>query len=156
MGRGLVIIVNKVDLIENDDYKKQQLKNEIEMSFNKLFSWVRIIKLSALTGKGVKSTILENAINESLNSLNMHIKTSEFNKFLSSITKEKPHPTYKGKAIRILYGTQKIGKIPPEFILFTNGAIKPNYQRFIIKEIRKKYVFFGSPIRLVIKPKDVK
>jgi len=66
-------------------------------------------------------------------------------------------PMYKGKAVKLYYLTQ-VGTEPPAFVAFTNypTAFKDAYKRHIEKELREKFLFQGTPIRIFLKKKEGK
>ncbi|MFC1541708.1 ribosome biogenesis GTPase Der [Candidatus Latescibacterota bacterium] len=148
-GSGLIIAANKWDLIEKETMTMKKMTGEI---FDQLpdKSDYPIIFTSALTGKRIPK-LIETAIQVS-DSRKYRIPTAEFNEFIEHL----PVPPGAGD-ISILYGTQ-YGVEPPSFKLFVNNKkeVRSNFSRYIEKNIRKKFGFFGTPIRISFSGKKKK
>jgi GTP-binding protein len=81
------------------------------------------------------------------------VPTGELNAFLGRLVAAQPHPVRSGKQPRILFATQPT-VAPPKFILFTTGLLDPAYTRFIERRLREEFGFVGTPIHLVVKPRE--
>ena len=96
-------------------------------------------------------------MDESRNVIKEHrrrVSTGELNQFFAEVCETHPPPTQSGRSVRIHYLTQ--GAIrPPTFILWANRPqyLAESYKRFLVNQLRKRYGFKGSPIRLVVKRK---
>jgi len=148
-GKGALIALNKWDLVEKET---NTLKAYIQGIYRNLsfFSFVPVIPVSALTGKRT-SRILDTAIEIAQRGATK-ISTSRFNQSLKEITESHPPGHYRGKRIKILYGTQ-VRNFPPTFLLFSNApeAIPEAYRRFLSTRLREGFDLTGLPIRLVFK-----
>ena len=149
-GKGLIILLNKWDLIKgkvNPNYLKAI---EAELGF---VDYAPFIKISALTGMNVKKIF--NYIEKISNFQQKRIQTSKLNKFVHEIMTYQPPPSYKGKRVKINYITQ-VDTNPPKFIFFTNipEGIKESYKRFLTNRLREEFKFTGVPIRIFFKKKN--
>jgi GTP-binding protein len=149
--KGVVIIVNKWDLVEKDTnssrFFEENIKNKISpfrdvpVIFTSVPNKLRIIK--ALEAAMV---VYHNRIRK--------IPTSQLNEILLPVVKDNPPPMVKGKMIRIKYVTQlKIHY--PSFVFFCNlpQYVKDPYKRFVENHIRKNFGFSGVPIQIYFRSK---
>lgn len=143
-GKGLVILFNKWDLIDDPDKSYKRLENEIYWKLH-FVSYAPFLTISANTKKRV--TKVFSLIDEIMQERRRRIPTSELNRYIKEI--EPSLPVYKGRKTKIYYITQ-IGVEPPQFVFFTNRpeSFKPETMRYIERLIRDKYSFKGTPIRL--------
>ncbi|MCM3881039.1 MAG: ribosome biogenesis GTPase Der [Vicinamibacterales bacterium] len=149
-GRGLVIAVNKWDLVRGQGQEFSE-KFDDKLRFNlKFLDYAPIVHISALTGE--RTPKLLEVIDKVMQGRQRKIPTPELNKFFAAITASHPIPSPGRTAIRILYAAQ-VGIAPPTFALFTNVATELHfsYERFIKNQLREKFGFVGSPIRLQIR-----
>ncbi len=149
--KGVVILVNKWDLIEKDTHSTKKLIEEI---YNRIapFVDVPILFISALTKQRIHKA-LETAI-EVFQRRAQRIKTSEVNEVLLEAIEKYPPPSVKGKHIKIKYATQ-LPSPTPSFALFANlpQYIKEPYRRYIENQIREKFNFSGVPIQVYFRQK---
>lgn len=149
--KGVVILVNKWDLIEKDTHSTKKFIEEIH---NKIapFVDVPILFISALTKQRIHKA-LETAI-EVFERRAQRIKTSEVNEVLLEAIEKYPPPAVKGKHIKIKYATQ-LPSPTPSFALFANlpQYIKEPYRRYIENQIREKFNFSGIPIQIYFRQK---
>ena len=147
-GKGIVIVVNKWDKVEND-YDKW--KNDIRNNFQ-FMPYAEIVFLSALTKKRL-STLMPKVL-ESYNNSIKEIKTSVINDIVLNAFIETPPPSYKGKKLKI-YFTHQSGIKPPRFDIEVNskGLIHFSYERYLENKIRANIDFTGTPIKLYFKNK---
>ncbi len=150
--KGVVILVNKWDLIEDKtpEYVKEyedKLRADLAP-----FNDVPIIFTSTVTKqrlhKALEKTmdVYENRIQK--------IPTSELNNFLQEIIEKNPPPSVKGKFIKIKFVTQ-LPTFSPSFALFCNlpQYIREDYKRFIENKLRQRFNFEGVPIRIFFRKK---
>lgn len=149
--KGIVIVVNKWDLIEKETNTHKEFEQKIKdkiapftdvpIVFTSVTNKLRIFKAFDLANKVYKNR-------------NNHILTSKLNKELLSIINEYPPPVYKGKHIKIKYITQLKIKFPA-FVFFCNlpQYIKESYKRFLENKIREKFDFTGVPIQIYFRKK---
>ncbi len=150
-GKGLVLIVNKWDLIEKDTQTMKNFTDEIEYQFKSL-SHYPILYISALTKQRV-SKVLKIA-NKVFKSRKLTIKTSLLNKFLQKSVKKQSPPTTHGKVINLNYMTQ-VSAAPHLFVIYTNypKLITASYKRFIENQLREEFDLLGIPIRISFRKK---
>ncbi len=149
--KGIVLMVNKWDLIEKDQTTADKFKKEIEERLGTL-SYIPIIFTSVITKQRVFKAI-ETAINV-YDDRNKRVSTSSLNNImLKEIARFKP-PAYKGKHVKIKYITQLPTKTPV-FAFFCNFPkyIKNPYVRYLENRMRENYGFIGVPIKLVFRDK---
>lgn len=144
--KGIVILVNKWDLIEKDTHTMKKFEEEIRHKLAP-FNDVPIIFVSALTKQRVFKAV-EAAI-EVFKNRTRRIKTSEFNEVMLPIIERRPPPAIKGKYIKIKYCTQ-LPTHAPQFAFFANlpQYVKEPYKRYIENQIRKNWNFTGVPIHI--------
>ncbi len=149
--KGVVILVNKWDLVDKDTHSTKKISEEIQ---NRLapFTNVPILFISALTKQRVHKA-LETAINVYENR-KRRIKTSELNEVLLAAVERYGPPSVKGKYIKIKYVTQ-LPSQTPAFALFANlpQYIKEPYRRYIENQIRDNFDFTGVPIQIYFRQK---
>ncbi|MFO7891865.1 MAG: ribosome biogenesis GTPase Der [bacterium] len=147
--KGTILVVNKWDLIKNDDQILQNL--EIDLSYKlKGFNYLPVITVSSLQGIRVYKLLIK--IKEIFNQRKKRISSPELNKFLKQLNRNYQPPAVKNKLVRIKYGCQtKAG--PPEFVFFSNHPqlVKESYKRFLENKIRKQFGFEGVPFSLIFK-----
>ena len=149
--KGVVILVNKWDLIEKDTHSTKKFTEEIVGRIAP-FTDVPILFISALTMQRVHKA-LETAV-EVFERRQQKIKTSELNELILEAVESYPPPSVKGKFIKIKYVTQ-LPSPTPSFALFANlpQYIKEPYKRFIENKIRENFNFSGVPIQIYFRQK---
>ncbi len=149
--RGLVIIVNKWDLVEKDHKSLKKYEEEIS---NKIapFRDVPIIFTSAIDKKRIYKAM--ESVVEVFERRSARIATSKLNTFLQEATEKYPHPVIKRKAIKMKYVTQ-LSTPYPSFAFFCNYPehVKPDYKRYLENSIRETFDFTGVPINLFFRKK---
>jgi GTP-binding protein len=153
-GKGIIIAVNKWDLVEKDNHTLEAFKKEV---YDKLAyaQYAPMIFISAKTGQRVNKLFeMINTVNES-NSL--RLSTSVINDVLNEAISVVQPPSDKGKRLKIYYATQASTR-PPTFIFFVNDKelFHFSYQRYLINCFRNNFGFEGTPIRLIIREKGDK
>ncbi|MEZ4368112.1 MAG: ribosome biogenesis GTPase Der [Kofleriaceae bacterium] len=149
-GRGLIIALNKSDLVRGD-VVRAALKQSAEDNFHFL-TWAPMHLLSAQRGDGVDR--LMDLVDKVAKNRERRIATAELNRFFADVLEVTPPPLYRGRSIRVHYLTQ--GQIrPPTFLLWANDPVglSPQYRRFITNQLRARYDFRGTPLRVVVKAK---
>lgn len=149
--KGLVIFVNKWDIVEKETNTAKLFKEKIEEKIAPLTN-IPIVFTSAITKqrvlKGLESGI---AVFEEKNKI---IPTKKLNEDLLPIIEHKPPPSYRGKFIKIKFITQ-VSAQSPTFLFFTNypKQIKESYKRFLENQIRKLYGFDGWALNIFFRKK---
>lgn len=149
--KGVVILVNKWDLIEKDTHSTKKFTEEIHEKIAP-FVDVPILFISALTKQRIHKA-LETAV-EVYERRQQKIKTSELNELLLEAIEKFPPPAIKGKYIKIKYVTQ-LPSPTPSFAFFANlpQYIKEPYRRYIENQIRGHFNFSGVPIQVYFRQK---
>ena len=149
--KGIVILVNKWDLVEKETNTMKQFENQIREKIA-LFSDVPILFISALTKQRILKAV-ETAV-EVYENCKKRIKTSKLNEIMLPIIENTPPPALKGKYIKIKYCTQ-LPTVTPQFAFFCNlpQYVKEPYKRFIENQLRKNFDFTGVPIEVYFRQK---
>ncbi|MEO0322031.1 MAG: ribosome biogenesis GTPase Der [Myxococcota bacterium] len=149
-GRALVVGLNKVDLMDGDARKAAVTRAKEVLAF--AGSWARFVTLSAKTGRGTRK-LLE-AIDEAVASHRQRVQTSEANRFFEEVLERHPPPSMKNRAVRLYYVTQA-QIAPPTFVVVTNEPelVHFSYQRYVVNQLRARFGFEGTPIRVRYKGK---
>jgi len=149
--KGLIILVNKWDLIEKESNTAKLFEKKIREK-TAPFTDYHILFISAINKQRIHK-VLE--VIESVNSnLKRKIPTSELNEVMLEIIRNNPPPSLKGKHIRIKYVTQLPSAVP-SFAFFCNlpQYIKESYRRFIENRLRERFEFTGIPLRVYFRKK---
>lgn len=151
-GKGIIIVVNKWDEVEKDNYTIEKFKKDIYQKLAYL-NYAPIIFISAKTGQRVNK--LFGMINEVFKFNNMRISTGMLNQVINEAIAITQPPTDKGRVLKILYVTQASAK-PPTFIIFVNNKdiFHFSYERYLVNHIRKEFGMTGTPIRIIIREKQ--
>ncbi|HEC98705.1 MAG TPA: ribosome biogenesis GTPase Der [Nitrospirae bacterium] len=149
-GKGLVLLFNKWDLIEDLEKRYKELLSEVHWKL-RFVEYAPVLTISGLSRKRI--TKVFSIVDEIISERKKRISTSALNKFVSEIAPLLP--THKGKKTKIFYMTQTDIE-PPTFVLFVNypQVFKPEHTRFIERLIRQKYTFKGTPIRVFIRQRS--
>ena len=145
-GKGILLVVNKWDLVEKDSHTINVYLEEIGREFN-FMRWVPVVFISALTGQRVHR-VLDEAIAVDAER-NKRISTGQLNEVVERAVGDHPPQTHKGRQLKIYYATQ-ICVAPPTFVLFVNDPdlVHFAYERFLENTLREAYGFRGSAMRL--------
>lgn len=146
--KGLVVCVNKWDLIENKEAKDIKTYEEAIRERLAPFKDFPIIFTSAVTKQRIFK-VIETAMQVYENK-NRKVATAKLNEFFLPLIENYPPPAYKGKYIKIKYVAQLPGTQVPTFVFFANlpQYIKAPYLRFLENKIREHWEFTGTPILL--------
>lgn len=149
--KGIVIMVNKWDLIEKDTKTADKFKKEMLEKLAPI-DYIPMIFASVLTKQRIFQ-VVEKAV-EIFKNKTKRIPTSALNDAMLPEIAHYPPPALKGKLIQIKYITQVPGK-SPAFAFFCNlpQYIQPAYIRFLENRLREKFDFEGVPIRLFFRKK---
>lgn len=149
--KGVLILVNKWDLVEKDSKTSQKYSGRIYDQIGNL-SWIPVHFISALTKKNLYKAI-DTAFEISQNR-QKQISTSELNRFLQDALAEVPPSSKSGRELKIKYMTQ-IGTSYPVFAFFCNNPelVLSNYKRFLEKRLRQAFDFTGVPVSFRYKKK---
>jgi len=148
-GRGVILAVNKWDLVKKDPEKKKRLLDTLDRQMSFL-SFAPQLYISALTGEKVK-TLFEK-INLLHGQLFRRIDTNIVNKALTGMVQKNPPPKMGRGRLKFFYATQT-GVMPPSFALFLNrpDLVHFTYERYLLNQFREKLELNEVPIKLRFK-----
>ena len=151
--KGLVVVVNKWDLVENKDVKVMKTLEEAIRSRFAPFTDFPIVFASALTKQRIFK-VLEEA-KEVYKARTTRVPTARLNEEMLPLIEAYPPPSTKGKYIKIKYCTQLPNTQVPSFVFFANlpQYVKEPYKRFLENKMRDKWHFSGTPINIFIRQK---
>jgi GTP-binding protein len=146
-GAGLVIVVNKWDLVEEKDANTAH-RGEVALAEKAPFlADVPFLYVSALTGQRVRKVLDEIlTVAES----RMHrVATAEVNRVLEALVQRSAPPQKQGEEVKLLYASQ-IGTEPPAFAIVSNRPddVPESYTRYLLHGFREAWGFAGCPVRL--------
>ena len=150
-GKGIIILVNKWDLIE----KKKIFSKILEEKIKEKISPFTDVPISFVSVKNKQRLIksLETAVRIHKNRLS-RISSRKLNDIILPIIEKNPPPSFKGKFIKIKFCKQLKAK-SPKFSFFCNFPkyVKEPYRRFLENKLRENFDFFGVPIQIIFKEK---
>lgn len=145
-GRGLVIAVNKWDLVEDKNAALASLREACDRLLPQIKS-VQLVTISGLQGRNLDRLMKSIFIAEQ--KWNTHVSTARLNRWLAGMVEGHPPPAVSGRRLKLRYMTQ--AKIrPPSFILFSSrpDSVPAAYQRYLVNGLRDAFDMPGTPIRL--------
>jgi len=148
-GCGLIVVVNKWDLIEEKDTNTAKRGEQTLIEKAPFLENVPFVYVSALTGLRVRK--LFDLVLEVAESRKHRVSTSEVNQVLQDLLARAAPPQKEGEEVKLLFATQ-IGVAPPEFVIVGNRpeAVPESYQRYLLRGFRDAWGFVGAPVRLKI------
>ena len=151
--KGLVVVINKWDLVEDKSTKAMKYFEDTIRERFAPFTDFPIIFASALTKQRIFK-VLEMAKETYLNR-NTKVSTAKLNEEMLPIIEATPPPSNKGKYIKIKYCMQLPNTRVPSFVFFANlpQYVKEPYKRFLENKIRERWNFTGTPINIYIRQK---
>jgi GTP-binding protein len=151
-GKGLVIVVNKIDLVEPAMRKPAYWRKTLASKF-KFASFAPVVTVSAKTREGIGS-IVPTAL-EVVGQRRMKIPPNELNRVLRDAFNEHPPPSFKGRRLKVTYATQA-GDETPTVVLFVNdtGLLHFSYRRYLENRIRDSFGLMGNPLKLVLRSEE--
>ncbi|NAS31521.1 ribosome biogenesis GTPase Der [Flavobacteriaceae bacterium R38] len=149
--KGIVILVNKWDLVEKETNTTKEFEAFIRKQIEP-FTDVPVIFISALTKQRVFKAI-ETAV-EVFNNRSARVPTSKLNDVMLPIIEHTPPPSMKGKYVKIKFCTQ-LPTPTPQFAFFANlpQYVKDPYRRFVENKLRQNFDFEGVPIQIYFRKK---
>ena len=149
-GKGLVLVVNKWDLIPEKDSNTAQRGEEQVKERYPFLAWVPFLYVSAASGQRVRRLL--DLILEVAAAREHRVATAEVNRVLEELVQRTMPPQKPGEAVKLLYASQ-IGTAPPTFAIVTNrpDAVPESYQRYLVNGFRAAWGFAGAPLRLKLR-----
>lgn len=153
-GKGMIIAVNKWDLIEKDNHTMKEFTEKIWEKLSYM-PYAELIFLSAKTGQRLPK--LFDLIDAVIANCALRVQTGVLNEILMEAMAMKQPPSDKGKRLRIYYITQVSVK-PPTFVMFINDKDLTHfsYTRYIENQIRTTFGFRGTPIKFIYRERKEK
>ncbi len=153
-GKGMIIVVNKWDLIEKDTNTMNRMQKDIRTKLAYM-PYAEMLFVSALTGQRMNK--LYDMIDNVEQFCCMRIQTGVLNEILTDAISENEPPQDKGRRLKLFYMTQVSVK-PPTFVLFINSKELAHfsYIRYIENKIREAFLFRGTPIRIILRERKEK
>lgn len=153
-GKGIVVVVNKWDLVEKDTNTMKEFKNKIkaELAF---MSYAPYLFISAKTGQRAFDVLdMAKAVAENCA---MRVSTGQLNSLLQDAILMKHPPSDKGKSLKVYYVSQ-VGVKPPLFSFKINKRelMHFSYSRYLENKIREAFGFEGTSIKFVFREKGAK
>ena len=150
LGCGIIIAANKWDLMKvhgPDFYKEFDEKLRRQLKF---LDYAPVMHISALTGE--RTPKLLEVVDKVAAARMRRVPTPEVNRFVRDVTAAHPPASPGRRQVRILYAAQT-GVEPPTFVFFTNVATSFHfsYERFLLNQLRERFGFVGTPIRLEVR-----
>ena len=149
--KGMIVLVNKWDLIEKENNTTVVIERDIREK-TAPFTDYPILFISAINKQRIHKVLeLIEQVNQNRN---RKISTSELNEVMLQIVKNNPPPALKGKYVKIKYVTQ-LPIYTPAFAFFCNlpQYVKDPYKRYLENRLREKFEFTGVPIRIFFRKK---
>lgn len=151
-GKSIVLIVNKWDAVEKDNYTFQNFEEGMRNRFDFVPN-APVIFISALTGQRIH-TVME-TVKRVYEARYLRVQTSDLNRIIRDAMTKHPAPASGTQRLKILFGTQ-VRVAPPLFLFHVNNPelVHFTYRRFLENRIREEYPFEGTPIRMSFRPRD--
>ncbi|MFO7255016.1 MULTISPECIES: ribosome biogenesis GTPase Der [Limnochorda] len=148
-GCGLVLVVNKWDLVQKETGTLERYEKHLRGQYP-LLEWVPMLFVSAVTGQRVRQVLTAAAY--VYDQAGARVPTAVLNETLRAAIATRQPPARKGRRLKIFYGTQ-VGTRPPQIVLFVNdpALLHVSYQRFLENQIRMRFGFAGTPLRLILR-----
>lgn len=151
-GRALVVAANKMDLLVDSEYSKEQYAIDVRRQVEARFPGLRmtpVVPMSSLTGQSVEDLmpVVFNARDRWARVVN----TGLLNRWLIDVLEDKAPPFVNGRQARIKYIMQTKGR-PPTFLLFCNvDALPSSYMRYLTRNFQETFSMYGMEVRLAVK-----
>lgn len=151
-GAGLVLLVNKWDLVEKETMTAPNFEKALHEKAPFL-KWVPVVFISATTGQRVQRLLP--LVLEVQKARTTRIPTHEVNEVLRDLTTRARPPHSQGRPVKLLYATQ-VAIAPPTFVLWSNlpDAIPDSYVRYLQNGFRAHWGFTGSPLRINLRARN--
>ena len=153
-GAGLVIVMNKADLVDAEDGLRDSRERQLA-GRARFVNWAPIVWVSALTGDAVDSVVAAGL--HVAGQRRQRVPTPRLNAMLKQALIDRPPSTYRGRPIRFYYVVQSEIE-PPMFVFFVNypEAVHFSYERFLLGRIRRTFGYEGAALRCVLRGREPK
>ena len=153
-GKGMIIIVNKWDLVEKNDKTIYRFTEKVRQTLS-FMPYAELLFISAKTGQRIGK--LYDMIDAVIENHAMRVQTGVLNEIMTEAVAMQQPPSDKGKRLRLYYITQAAVK-PPTFVIFVNDKelMHFSYTRYIENKIRDAFGFQGTPLKFIIRERKDK
>ncbi len=153
-GKGMIVVVNKWDLVEKDDKTINRFTEKIRQTLS-FMPYAELLFISAKTGQRIGK--LYDVIDAVVENHAMRVQTGALNEIMTEAVAMQQPPTDKGKRLKLYYITQASVK-PPTFVIFVNSRelMHFSYTRYIENQIRNAFGFRGTPLKFIIRERKDK
>ena len=152
--KGILILVNKWDLVEKDNntVKEQTKKIRMVLSF---LDYADIMFISAETGQRLPNVFAK--VDAIVENCKKRVSTGVLNEIMSQAVALHEPPSDKGRRLRLYYITQ-VAVGPPTFVVFVNDKelMHFSYQRYLENQIREAFDFSGTSIKIIVRERNEK
>jgi len=149
-GRGIVLVLNKIDLLTGRARaeRREQLRHAL-----RFVSWAPLVELSARTGRGTGKLLPQAAAVHG--ALHDRLTTGQLNRLLASFSESMPPPLVRGRRAKIFYITQA-EVAPPTFSVVVSDPqrLPEHYRRYLENSLRRLFPFPGVPLRWIFRPRQ--
>ena len=149
-GCGLVVAVNKWDLIQEKDANTARRGQEQLIEKAPFLRYVPFLYVSAESGQRVHQLL--QVILEVAEARELRVPTAEVNRVLQELVARSSPPQKPGEEVKLLYASQ-VGTAPPTIAIVCSrpDAIPESYERYLVNGFRDAWSFHGAPLRLKFK-----
>lgn len=153
-GKGMIIAVNKWDLVEKNDKTIYRFTEEIR-DVLAYMPYAELVFISAKTGQRLNKMF--DTIDAVIENHSLRVGTGVLNEIMSEAVVMQQPPSDKGKRLKLYYITQVSVK-PPTFVIFVNDKelMHFSYTRYIENKIREAFGFRGTPVKFIIRERKEK
>lgn len=151
-GRSLVVAANKMDLLIDEEYSKEDYADAVQEQIEIRFPMLRktpVVPMSSLTGENVDR--LMPVVFNARDRWAQMVNTGLLNRWLKEVLDTQAPPLHNGRPIKIKYIMQTKGR-PPSFLLFCNvEEIPTSYLRYLTRNFQEAFQMYGMEVRMSIK-----
>jgi GTPase len=151
-GRSLVVAANKMDLLVDAEYTKEEYASGVRDQIEARFPMLRktpVVPMSSLTGDCVED--LMPVVFNARDRWSRVINTGLLNRWIDTVLESQSPPMVNGRPVKIKYIMQTKGR-PPTFLLFCNvDALPTSYMRYLTRNFQETFSMFGMEVRLAVK-----
>lgn len=150
--RGLILVLNKWDLLAGDKYREDEVRHRIERAL-RFAPWAPVIYTSALTGMGVNRLLP--TVDKVYADYNRRVDTGPLNRALEIMVERHQPAMRRGQRLKFFYATQ-VGVRPPHVVVFVNypKEVHFSYRRYLVNEFRSFMRLGRSPLKLTLKERS--
>ena len=151
-GKALVIVVNKIDLVEPAMRRPAYWRKALAPEF-KFATFAPVVAVSARSGEGIASIIP--AALEVVGQRRIKMPPNELNRVLREAFLQHPPPSFKGRRLKLGYATQAASE-SPTVVMFVNdeGLLHFSYRRYLERKIRDRFGLTGNPLKIVLRSEE--